>query len=465
MTISVSDLQPCKTSPPDSRWRRIITPIPVPESIPVIQRLRNVEAYSNSGMPPILWHEAEGFLIRDPYGNQWIDLTSVIVMANIGHGHPCVRAALHQAADAKLLATYAFPTEARLQLLEKLVAVSPIPDSKAILFSAGTEATEAAIMLMRRQGQKIHPEKVGILSFADGYHGRTLAAGLASGLAGPNDWIPRKSVRHYQIPFPFGPTCNYGNGPGHNCDEQCFHQSLAVLETHQIDPDLIAGFIGEPMPGWATWPMTPSYAAAMKSWAQQHNILICFDEVQSGCGRSGKFFATEHVGVVPDLITLGKGLTSSVPVSAVIGRKQILDEPTPGEMSSTHGGNPVGAQVALASLKVLEEEELVLASAQTGELLLAELQKLAVHFPERILSVHGRGLFISVHLRKPGGCEPDIDLANLIVAESVRRGVLMFGTGRGFLKIAPPLCIDLAAALEAAQVINDCFHHCVEEGS
>ena len=171
------------------------------------------------------------------------------------------------------------------------------------------------------------------------------------------------------------------------------------------------------------------------------------------------------MGVVPDLITLGKGLTSSVPVSVVLGRKHILDEPTPGEMSSTHGGNPLGAQVALASLKVLEEEELVLASARTGELLLAELQKLAVHFPEQILSVHGRGLLISVHLRKPGGCEPDIKLANLIVAESVRRGVLMFGTGRGFLKIAPPLCIDPDAALEAAQVILDCFHHCVKKGS
>ena len=122
--ISVDDLRPCETTPPDSRWRRIVTPIPAPESIPVIRRLRNVEAYSNSGMPPILWNEAEGFLVRDPYGNQWIDLTSAIVMANVGHGHPRVREALHHAADTKLLATYAFPTEARLQLLCTIVSHS-----------------------------------------------------------------------------------------------------------------------------------------------------------------------------------------------------------------------------------------------------------------------------------------------------------------------------------------------------
>jgi 4-aminobutyrate aminotransferase/diaminobutyrate-pyruvate transaminase/4-aminobutyrate aminotransferase/(S)-3-amino-2-methylpropionate transaminase len=140
-----SAITPRDTVPVQSRWRRIVTPIPVPESLPVIERLRAVEPVSMSAMPPVLWDEAEGFLVRDPYGNQWIDLTSAIVMANAGHSHPRIVEAIHRAADGKLLATYAFPATGRSAVLEKLVSLSPIPDSKAILFSAGTEATEAAI--------------------------------------------------------------------------------------------------------------------------------------------------------------------------------------------------------------------------------------------------------------------------------------------------------------------------------
>lgn len=201
-----SAITPRDTVPVQSRWRRrIVTPIPVPESIPVIERLRAVEPVSMSAMPPVLWDEAEGFLVRDPYGNQWIDLTSAIVMANAGHSHPRIVEAIHRAADGKLLATYAFPATGRSAVLEKLVSLSPIPDSKAILFSAGTEATEAteaAMFVMWLHGRAIDPEKVGILSFAAGYHGRTLAASMAAGTPRPDDWISRGQLHHYQI-FPF----------------------------------------------------------------------------------------------------------------------------------------------------------------------------------------------------------------------------------------------------------------------
>ena len=171
MGIAVSQLKPHETERVQTRWRRIVTPIPVPESLPIIERLRAAEPRSMSGMPPVLWDQAEGFVVRDRFGNQWIDLTSSIIVANSGHSHPRILQAIRQALDHKLLTTYAFPQEPRLRLLEKLVALSPIEDSKAILFCAGTEATECAIMLMRRQGRKIHPKKVGILSFEAGYHG------------------------------------------------------------------------------------------------------------------------------------------------------------------------------------------------------------------------------------------------------------------------------------------------------
>jgi 4-aminobutyrate aminotransferase-like enzyme len=229
------------------------------------------------------------------------------------------------------------------------------------------------------------------------------------------------------------------------------------LAQRNIRPEHIAGIIVEPIPGWATWPMPADYARALFDWARQHDILICFDEIQAGCGRTGKFFAFEHVGMAPDLITLGKGLSSSLPVSAVIGSRRLMDQPAPGDMSSTHGGNPVCAAAALANLEVLEDEKLVEASARTGQLVLEELQQLQREYPQHLLSIHGRGLFISAHFIRPDSGEPDIVLADAIVHEAVRRGVMMFVTGRGFLKVAPPLCIDPEAALEAVQVIRDCF--------
>ena len=441
----------------ETRWRRITTRIPAPESVAMIERLRSVEPRSMTAMPPVVWHEAEGFLVRDPCGNQWIDLTSGIVVANAGHGHPRILAAIKRAAEQGPLFTYAFPSQIRLQLLEKLVALAPIADAKAILYSAGTEATECAIGLMRRYGRAISPEKVGILSFRDGFHGRTLAASMAAGRPGPNDWIARERLDHYQIPFPFCVQCPWGRECQRQCGANCFDACLQSLRERNIGPEQIAGIIVEPLPGWTTWPIPKDFARAMRDWAREHDILIAFDEVQCGCGRTGKFFGCEHVGVVPDLITLGKGLTSSLPVSAVIGPQWLMDVPEPGEMSSTHGGNPVCAAAALENLCVIEDERLVKASEVTGRLVLEHLQKVQDEFPERVLSIHGRGLFISAHLKLPGGTEPDIEMADAVAAEAVRRGVLMFPTGRGFLKIAPPLCIDPNAAIEAVYVIRDCL--------
>jgi len=440
-----------------TRWRRIVTPIPAPDSIADIEKLRAMEPVSMQGMPPIQWHEAEGFLVRDAYGNQWIDLSSGIVAANAGHSHPHIAEAIRQAADRKLLFSYTFPTEVRRKLLTKLVDLAPFEDAKAIVFSAGTEVTECAMMLMRRHGCRISPSKCGILSFEAGYHGRTLAASLAGGVSKSTDWIKREQVHHFQIPFPFCPRCPWGRKDYQQCGQWCFNKCLDSLAQRNVKPRQIAGIIAESMPGWATWPLPKDFAKSMEDWARENDILITFDEIQSGCGRTGKFFAFEHFGVEPDLITLGKGLTSSLPVSALIGRKEIMDQPEPGDMSSTHGGNPICAAAAIANLEVIEHENLVSASAKTGKLVLGRLQALQREFPDYFYSIHGCGLFISAHLKRPHDGQPDIKLADAIVHQAVRRGVMMFPTARGFFKFVPPLSIYPDAALEAVDVIRECF--------
>lgn len=465
MALRVTSLQSVPTAPVNSRWRRIVTPIPAPQSVPLIERLRRVEPLSMAGMPPILWHEAEGFLVRDAFGNQWIDLTSGIVLANAGHAHPKIVAAIREAAESRLLATYAFPSAARLNLLEKLVSLSPISDAKAILFSSGTEAAECALMLMRRHGQRIHRDKVGILSLAGNYHGRTLAAHLAGGKPAPTDWIEREQIRHFQIPAPDCLDCPWGKATYQRCGAECFHSGLQALSARGIDHRQIAGLILEPVPGWTTVPIPADFSEAATHWARQHQVLVAFDEIQCGCGRTGKFFGGEHLGVTPDLIVLGKGLASSLPVSAVLGRREILDQPQPGDMSSTHGGNPVCAAAALANLHALEDERWIEKAARTGAIVLDRLRMMQDEFPDRVRAVQGVGLFLSVHLGQRGKNAPDIELADAVAEEAVRCGVLMFTTGRGYLKFTPPLCIDLEPALEAADVIRHCLAEIIQRSS
>lgn len=438
--MRASDLKPVKTSTVSSLFRRIATPIPVPESIEEIQRLRKVEPQSMAGMPPIEWDRAEGFLVRDPYGNQWIDLSSGIVVANVGHAHPRVLEAIRRQLDARMIFSYTFATKIRRQLLDRLVELAPEGLNKAILFSAGTEATECAISLMRKHGLAIAPGKAGILSFESSYHGRTLAARLAGGAPSLVDGISRESAFHWQLPLPGGP-----NSIGFEDD----------LTTRGIDPKRIAGIILESIPGWTTTLYPDEYMKQLMRWAADHQVLLTTDEIQSGMGRTGRIFAFEHYGITPDLITCGKGLSSSLPISAVIGRQRIMDLASPGEMSSTFGGNPVCVAASLASLDIIEMEGLVERSTALGRELGQELNVLASQHPRYIGMPQGRGLFYSVHLRNPSTNQPLTELCDEIVMSCLRRGVLMFLTGRGFFKIVPPLTIDRDALFEAVDVIRD----------
>ncbi len=435
MAMSVSDLAPVATRPVETRFRRIGTPIPVPESIELIRKLREVEPQSMAGMAPIVWHQAQGFLVRDPYGNQWIDLSSGIVMANSGHAHPRILQAIRRQLESPLLFTYAYPAEARQRLLKRLVKLAPPGLNKAILFSSGTEANECAINLMRRHGQSISPEKTGILSLEGNYHGRTLAAKAASGGGAQVDGIPRENLRHFQLPSPS--TRGFA----------------ADLKSCGLDPRNIAGIILESIPGVTTACHPLDYVRELRAWATRHRVLIAVDEIQCGVGRTGKMFAFEHYGIAPDLISCGKGLSSSLPVSAVIGAREVMDLAPPGEMSSTFGGNPVCAAAAEANLELMEEERLVERAAFLGEQLEQWLAPVVERHPLSIGRVSGKGLFYSIHLRNPLNGKPWVEKTDRVALESVRRGVLLFVTGKGFLKIVPPLMIDREALKEAVEVI------------
>ena len=439
MALHATELVPVETAPVQTRFRRIVTPIPAPASIAELTRLRQVEPESMSGMPPILWESARDFLVRDGYGNQWIDLSSGIVVANVGHAHPDILAAIRNQLDAGMIFSYAFSTRIRRQLLERLTSIAPSGLDKAILFSSGTEATECAISLMRKHGLRVAPGKAGILSIESSYHGRTLAAKFAGGSAGEIDGLSRESALHWQLPLPGG------------ADSQGFEADLAALG---IDASRIAGILLESIPGWTTTLYPQQYVEELVRWAAANRVLLTADEVQCGMGRTGRMFAFEHYGITPDLVACGKGLSSSMPVSAVIGRQEIMDLAAPGEMSSTFGGNPVCAAAALACLDVIAKERLVERAAALGEQLGQVLAELASRHRKFVRMHNGCGLFHSVHLVDPRTGAALTTLADEIVMRCVRRGVLMFLTGRGFLKLVPPLTINPEALWEAVAEIG-----------
>lgn len=436
MVMPVTDLTPAPVTKVATQFRRIVTDIPVPQSIELIKKLRQVEPQSMSGMVPIVWHQAQGFLVRDPYGNQWIDLSSGIVMANCGHAHPLIVEAIRSQLESPLLFTYAYPSDVRRRFLERLVSLAPPQLNKAILFSSGTEANECAISLMRHHGQKISPKKIRIISLEGNYFGRTLAAKAAGGDQGLVDGIHRELLGHFQLPYP---------------TPQGFEADMASLN---LDPESIAGIILESIPGVTTALYPLEYMQTLRTWATQHQVLVTVDEVQCGMGRTGKTFAFEHYGIVPDLISSGKGLSSSLPISAVIGRRTVMDLAPPGEMSSTFGGNPICVAAAEANLKLLEEEKLAEKADLLGKHILKWLSSIAERYPSFVSQVNGKGLFFSLHLKNPQTREPWIELADQVVLESVRRGVLLFVTGKGFIKIVPPLVISVEALKEAVEVLS-----------
>ena len=189
-------------------------------------------------------------------------------------------------------------------------------------------------------------------------------------------------------------------------------------------------------------------------WAQKQGALVAVDEVQAGIGRTGRWFAFEHYGITPDLIACGKGLSSTLPASAVIGRKDVMDLAELGEMSSTFGGNPVSAAAVLANLDVMQDEKLVERSAALGQQLGDILRKNTERYGHYVGRLDGRGLFYSLQLKDPETAEPLAELCDEMAMECVRRGVMLFVTGRGFLKFTPPLTIEQDALVEAVDVVG-----------
>ncbi len=463
MAGEVFSLTPRKVEPVDTPWRRIGGMFPVPESLPILERLRRYEPASMAGQPPVVWDRAQGCQVHDAWGNMWLDWSSGVLVANAGHSHPRVVAAARDQIDHPLMHTYCFATDVRSQLVEALAGVAPQGLDKVFLLTTGSEATECAIKLMRTRGLAVGGrKKIGIVSFRHGFHGRTLGAQMAGGVEALKQWIVNLDPAMVQIPFPDG-FRQVDTG------FEVFERSLAQ---QGFEPSQIAGVMMETYQGGSAAFAPPPYIQQLRAWCDAHDVVLTFDEVQAGFGRTGRFWGFEHYDITPDLICCGKGISSGLPLSAVIGRAALLDQFPPGSMTSTHTGNPVCAAAALASLRVIQDQRLVEHAARLGGILLAELRRIQTRFgPAKtnpIGAADARGLVATLQMVQPGTTEPDAKLAGDVVRRCVERGLLMFapvGVGGATIKICPPLVIEEPALREGIGVLERSLQEAIEESA
>jgi 4-aminobutyrate aminotransferase-like enzyme len=442
-------IKPCTVPAVETKYRRILTPVPHPDSVPTLARLMEFEPQSMRGQPPLVWDRAEDIFVYDKYGNRWLDWTSGVLVANSGHGSKEIRQAIIDQVQSGLLHNYCFPSEERAALVECLAGLAPSGLDKVFLLTTGSEATECALKLARAQGIRVGGEKkIGFVGFDRGFHGRTLGSQQAGGMAGQKSWIVNLDPAIINVPFP----------DGFWQEDTSFDLFVQAIARAGLKPHNIAGVMMESYQGVGPDFAPVDYVRRLADWCRENHALLIFDEVQAGFGRTGKFWGFEHYDVVPDLFCCGKGITSSLPLSAVIGRREIMDQFAPGAMTSTHTGNPVCCAAALANIKKILDRDLTGNAATLGPVLLEGLQKIQGKHPEVIGRVSARGLVGGLQTVMAGRKEPNHDLAHSIIERCFQKGLLLFapvGAWGQTVKIAPPLTTPLEALLEGLTVLAE----------
>jgi len=433
-----------------TKFRKIKTLIPAPGTSKILKKLYLSESRSMHGQLPIVWKRAENFNVYDIANNKFIDFTSTIFVANIGHSNQRLIKYLNRSLKKPLVSTYAYPNEIRSQYYQKLLSFAGKNFHKVFLLSSGSEATEAALKLMRMYADKIKKRRKGIICFEGNWHGRSLGAQMMSGNPNQRKWIGYQDKDIHHIPFPY-PWVLQDSNP-----RDFLKQSLNALKKKNIDISKdICGFMIETFQGWGSIFYPKIFIKEIKKICNKYNILLTFDEMQSGFARTGKKFGYEHYGIKPDLICCGKGMGGGITLSGVIGKSKVMDLPEAGDMSSTHSSNPLSCSAGLAVLDEIKSKNLVYESKRKGEMLLVELKKIKNMFPDIVDHVFGKGLIAAIlfkNIKKPKNSHL---IASYIAEKCMRSGLLVVHTDRESIKIGPPLTISDAALLEGIKVLKE----------
>ncbi len=400
----------------------------------------------------------EGAYLYDTAGRRYLDFTCGIGVTNTGHAHPRVVQAIQEQA-ARLLhgqANIVIHT-AMLRLVEELLTVVPAPLDSFFFSNSGAEAVEGAVKLARAATRRPN-----VIVFQGSFHGRTNAAMAMTTSktiyrAGYQPLAAGVFVAPYPYPYRYGwddeTTLRF-----------CLRELKHLLKS-QTAPEETAAIVVEPVLGEGGYVVPPDgFLPALRELCDHYGILLVADEVQTGFGRTGKWFAVEHTGVVPDILVMAKGIASGLPLSALAARHELMERWTPGSHGGTYGGNAVACAAAAATIQVLRDEGLIENAAAMGTMLLAGLRQLQEEYPE-IGEVRGRGLMLATEFTDPSG-EPWTDRAKAIVRAAFEEGLLLLtcGTYDNIIRWIPPLIVKADHIQEALQRFRAAMQRRTREG-
>ena len=429
---------------------KIITELPGPLAQEYLAKSAQYEPVCLGSQQPVVWREAHGCTITDVDGNEFTDWCSGVLVTNVGHCHPDYVRAVKEQCD-RLFNCYEFLTPQRALLAEKIIEIAPPWLDKVFMVTTGSDATEAAIRIARR-----YTGKWEILAFHGAFHGRTLGAASAGGSLGVKAGYGPMVPGFIHTPFPYCYRCPFGKESCETCGFTCLEFMDWVLSKESTGQ--LGAVMTEPYQGGAGSIIPPEgWFERLEAWRKERGLLFILDEVQSSFGRTGTMFAVEHYAMEPDLMTLGKGLGSGVPCSAVLGRSEVLDALPPGSMGSTNGGNPLSCQAALAAIDIIQKENLVANSARLGEVMGKAFREMQGKY-EQLGDVRGQGLVLGLEMvRDKASKEPDRELSRRIVEECWRRGLVLIapiGMYGNVLRVAPPLVITEAEVQESLGIFE-----------
>lgn len=439
---------------------RIRVKPPGPRSRSLARRLRSVESRNITFVSdefPIFWRRARGSNVWDADGNRYVDLSAGFAVAGAGHGNPRIVSAL-RGQIARLLHGMGdvHPPEIKVRLLERLAKLSPWSECRGILANSGSEAIEAALKTAR-----LRTGKPGVIAFAGAYHGLTYGALAVTDrelFRVPFEDQLNRHVFRAPYPHPFRPTAEIGDG------SDPATASLAAVERILAGPggDTIGCVIVEPVQGRGGDVVPPEgFLSDLAKLCRDHELVLVFDEIYTGLGRTGRMFAFEHEHVLPDLLCIGKALSGALPIAACLGSEQVMeawpDSTGEAKHTSTFLGNPLACAAALASLGEIERLDLPTRARDQGDFVRGLLASLASRQP-RIGEVRGRGLMIGIDLvREPGSLEPDPHLAERLTRSALRQGWILLpgGPGGNVISLSPPLTISRELLRRAVGILDE----------
>ncbi|MBU2979892.1 4-aminobutyrate--2-oxoglutarate transaminase [Alteromonas sp. C1M14] len=384
------------------------------------QRKDKVFARGQGNSYPVYVKEARNAEVFDVEGNRFIDFATGIAVCNTGHSHPdVVQAVTEQVSAFSHTCLMVNPYESAVALAEKLTALAPGDSAKkAIFVTTGAEAVENCVKIAR-----CHTGRRGVIAFNAGFHGRTNLTMALTGKIAPykKDFGPFPGDI-YHAPFP---------NALHNITEQDALFAIKNLFKATIAAEDVAAIIIEPVQGEGGFNAAPaSFLKTLRKLCDDHGIVLIVDEIQTGFGRTGKMFCCEYAGIEPDLMTMAKGIAGGFPLSAVVGKADIMDAPLPGGLGGTYGGSPVACAAALAVLNVIEKEHLIDKANGLGELFKARLQGLKQRYPDFISDVRNTGAMIAIEFMYNGDPEQtNPALAQAIIAKAKEHHLILLACG------------------------------------